>query len=221
MELKYKSAISGYFEIPTDNARRLLPAHLEPVELHHGSSILSMSVFDVPESLLGPHRQVIMSVVVAPLIKDPEAPIPRAAVYPYIVGSTTAPVRQLASEMLHLPHFPEDVQIDLVPGERSMTAKIAAGGEPVAELTVTEYSWEPASYLYQCFTKDASGAYLASVRMKCELSEHEDEVGKLLLHDHPFHAGLAVGDVYDVPFREVWMRDGSQTFESLDPLRDT
>ena len=60
----YRNAISGFFEFPTDNARRILPAGLEPVELHHGTSIFSMTVFDFTESevgaygeeLPGPHR---------------------------------------------------------------------------------------------------------------------------------------------------------------------
>ena len=28
----YRDAMSGFFEFPTENARRILPAHLEPVE---------------------------------------------------------------------------------------------------------------------------------------------------------------------------------------------
>ena len=46
----YRNAISGFFEFPTDNARRILPAGLEPVELHHGTSIFSMTVFELTVS---------------------------------------------------------------------------------------------------------------------------------------------------------------------------
>ena len=38
------------------------------------------------------------------------------------------------------------------------------------------------------------------------------------LYDHPFNKELSISDVYDVPFRELWMRDGLQTFEPLDQL---
>ena len=36
----FRDAISGFFEFPTENARRILPPHLEPVELHHGTQHL-------------------------------------------------------------------------------------------------------------------------------------------------------------------------------------
>ena len=36
-----------------------------------------------------------------------------------------------------------------------------------------------------------------------------------MLHDHPFNAALEVDEVYDVPFREMWMRAGVQTFDPL------
>ena len=35
------------------------------------------------------------------------------------------------------------------------------------------------------------------------------------LYDHPFNQALQISEVYEVPFRELWMRDGMQTFEPL------
>jgi len=46
-------------------------------------------------------------------------------------------------------------------------------------------------------------------------SEHEDERGRLVLHDHPFNRELQISEVYEVPFREMWMRSGVQTFDPL------
>jgi hypothetical protein len=212
MEFRFQTSISGSFEFPTDNARRLLPPGLEPVEVHHGSSILTMTVLDVPESLVGPHRQVILSVVVVPLIQDTDAPPPRIAVYPYLVGATTEPARQAAGTFLHLPQWKDDIQIDIVPDGKSVTARVQAGDGPIAELTVSDYEWEPAAYSYQCFLKDAGASYLANVRVSAEMSEHEEETGRLKLYDHPFHAGVVIGDVYDVPFRETLLRNGTQDF---------
>ena len=81
----YRDAISGFFEFPTENARRILPAHLEPVELHHGTSIFSMTAFDFTESMVGAYGEVVMSVIVAPLVKPGER-LPKSAFYPYLVG---------------------------------------------------------------------------------------------------------------------------------------
>jgi hypothetical protein len=216
MELPYKDGLSGYFEFPTENARRLIPGHLEPFELHHGSSIFSMSVFDMPSSPVGPYRQVVMAVVVVPYVKgDAAERMPKVAVYPYLVGTSAAMPRQIGSSMFHLPHWTDDLKIDLERSGKNVTAKVAAGSDPVAEMTVSEYEWEPADYVYQTFMKDATGAYRANILVKGEISEHEEETGQLVLHDHPFNSGLMIADVYDVPFREVWTRNAVQTFEPL------
>jgi hypothetical protein len=53
MEYRFSNILSAYFEFPTENARRLLPSHLEPVELHHGASVLSIGLFDVVDSPVG------------------------------------------------------------------------------------------------------------------------------------------------------------------------
>jgi hypothetical protein len=68
--------------------------------------------------------------------------------------------------------------------------------------------------------KDDEGAFLASILMEGEQSEHEEETGRLLLHDHPFNADLDISEVYEEPFRELWMRSGSQTFDPLVRLDD-
>ena len=65
----FKHAISGFFEFPTENARALVPRPLEPVELHHGSSVLSVTVFDFTESCVGAYREAVFSVAVMPLVK--------------------------------------------------------------------------------------------------------------------------------------------------------
>ena len=91
----YEHAISGFFEFPTANARRILPAHLEPVELHHGTSIFSLTAFDFNESMVGSYGEVVMSVIVAPLVKPGER-LPKSAFYPYLVGTTTKAARDHA-----------------------------------------------------------------------------------------------------------------------------
>ena len=216
MELPYADAVSGYFEFPTENARRLIPGHLEPFEVHHGSSIFSMTVLDMPQSPVGSYRQVVMAVAVVPYVKgDAGERLPKVAVYPYLVGTSAAMPRQIASSMFHLPHWTDDLTIDLAREGKSITAKVAAGAEPVAEMTISEYEWERTEYLYQTFMKDASGSYRANIHVQGEISEHEEETGRLVLHDHPFNSGLMIADVYDVPFREVWTRNAVQRFDPL------
>jgi Acetoacetate decarboxylase (ADC) len=214
----YADAISGFFEFPTDNARRILPPHLEPIELHHGTSIFSMVAFEFTESLVGPYGEVVMSVIVSPLVKAGER-LPKSAFYPFLVGTTTKAARDHAIERWHLPHWMEDVEMEFQRDGSRITAKVRAGGTPVADLSISDYSWSPVSHLYQSFMKDDDGAYLANIVMEAEQSEHEEETGRLVLHDHPFNQALAIPDVYDVPFRELWMRKGIQTFDPLIQLQ--
>ncbi len=214
----YSNAINGFFEFPTDNARRLLPRHLEPVELHHGTSIFAMTCFEFTESMVGPYGEVVMAVIVSPLVKPGER-LPKSAFYPYQVGTTTKAARDHAIERWHLPHWMEDVEIDFERGPGKLGARVRAGGAPVADLNVYDHSWSPVSHLYQSFMKDDSGAYLAHIEMQGEQSEHEDERGSLKLYDHPFNAGLVIEDVLDTPFREIWMRNGQQLFDPLKQLQ--
>ena len=210
----YNNAISGFFEFPTDNARRILPRHLEPAELHHGSSIFSMTAFDFTESEVGAYGEIVMSVIVAPLVKPGEK-LPKAAFYPYLVATTTRVARDHALERWHLPHWMEDVEVVFSREGRSLTAKVATDGVPAAELTITDHSFRPVSHLYQSFMKDDNGAYLANITMQGSQSEHEEETGRLQLHEHAFNKDLVISEIYESPFRELWMRDGMQTFEPL------
>jgi len=89
----------------------------------------------------------------------------------------------------------------------------------VADLTITDHSWNPVSHLYQSFMKDDDGAYLANITMEGEESEHEEESGRIERFDHPFNAELDVAEVYEEPFREIWMRNGIQTFQPLVQLQ--
>jgi hypothetical protein len=49
-------------------------------------------------------------------------------------------------------------------------------------------------------------------------SEHEEEAGELVLHDHPMLSALTLDEVSTYPFREEWYRAGVQTFEELETL---
>jgi hypothetical protein len=215
----YRDAISGFFEFPTDNARKILPPTLEPVELHHGTSIFSITVFDFTESLVGAYGEVVMSVIVAPLVKPGER-LPKSAFYPYRVATTTRAAREHAIERWHLPHWMEDVRVDFERDGNRVTAGVAsAEGEPLADLTISDHSWQPVSHLYQSFMRDEQGGFLANIVMEGSQSEHEEETGRLVLHEHAFNRELQIPEVSDVPFRELWMRDGVQTFDPLIQLQ--
>jgi hypothetical protein len=109
----------------------------------------------------------------------------------------------------------EDVEIRFDRQGPKVTAAVAVAGAPVADLTISDYSWSPVSHLYQSFMKDGDKAYLAKILMEGGQSEHEEETGLLRLHEHAFNRDLVLSEVSEIPFRELWMRDGMQTFDPL------
>lgn len=185
--------------------------------MHHGASVLSMTVFDFVESVVGPCREVVLSVVVAPLVRSGDR-LPKSALYPYLLATSTERSRAHAIEAWHLPHWMEDAQIDLQRQDGHLAARVSIQGAPVAELTVAEHSWQQVRHLYQSSMRAGEASFVADILMEGSQSEHEDESGRLVLHGHPFHGALRLTDVSEVPFREVWMRDGVQTFENLTRL---
>ncbi len=212
----FKDAISGFFEFHTDNARRILPAGLEPVELRHGTSILAVTAFDFDESEVGTYGELCYAVLVMPLLRGGR--IPKAAEYPWQVATTTAAARAHAIERWRLPHWPQDIAVGFERSPGRVTARVCADDAPAMQLTVTEHSWDEASHLYQSFQKDETGLYVADMLFEGILSEHEEETGNLLLHDCPFNRSIGLVELDPRPFREIWMRSGQQLFDPLTRL---
>jgi hypothetical protein len=209
----YRDAISGFFEFPTDNARRVLPRGFEPVEPHHGTSVFAVTIFDFDDSEVGAYGEVVYAVIVPPLVR--EGRLPKSAFFPWQVATTTRAARDHAIERWHLPHWPDDVGVEFVRENGRVTAKVGVEGSPALEMTITEHSWQPVSHLYQSFQKDDSGTYMANILFQGEKCEHEEEAGRIVLHDSPFNRDLVLSEVYETPFRELWMRKGCQLFDPL------
>jgi hypothetical protein len=107
------------------------------------------------------------------------------------------------------------VEVALEPKEGKLTARVRAEGSLAVELTITDHSWNPVSQLFQSFQQDEEGRYLANIVFEGEQSEHEEETGRIKLHDHAFNKDVVIADVYEEPFREMWMRSGVQLFDPL------
>lgn len=210
----YRDAISGFFEFPTENARRVLPRGFEPVEVHHGTSILAVTVFDFDESEVGEYGEVVYAVIVPPLVRDTR--LPKSAFFPWQVATTTRAAREHAIERWHLPHWMDDVKVDFERADGKLTARVEADGAAALELTVTDHSWQAVSHLYQSFQKDEDGTYLANILFEGDKSEHEEETGTIVLHEqNAFNKDIVISEVYATPFRELWMRKGCQLFDPL------
>jgi hypothetical protein len=178
--------------------------------------VLAVTVFDFHESEVGEYGEVVYAVLVPPLVRDTR--LPKGAFFPWQVATTTKASRAHAIERWHLPHWMEDVAVEFVREKGRCTARVEADGAPALEMTITDHSWQPVSHLYQSFQRDETGSYLANILFEGEKSEHEEETGKIVLHDNAFNKDIVLSEVYETPFREMWMRNGCQLFDPLAKL---
>lgn len=217
VEYHFRHAIGGFFEFPTANAQKILPPFLQPIEPHHGQSVLSMMAFDFSDSMVGEYGELIMSVLVAPRLETTRG-LPRSAFYPFLLGTTTKASREHAIERWHLPHFMDDIDLSFTPSAKHIDIAAGYKGAPIIDMRITDYDWQKVEHRYQAFTTDANGAYMATIVMNAQFSENEEERGTIDIHKHEFTSAIDLKNVNTTPFRELWMRDGLQTFHPLDQI---
>jgi hypothetical protein len=206
--------VGGYFEMPTADARKLLPSHLEPLEVQHERSILAITAFHFNESMVGEYDEIVLAVVVPPIV-EPGKPLPKAAFFPFMVGTSTEASREHAIERWHLPHYMKDIDVEFDRDGDEITVRVTDEGAPVLEMVVTDHERAKAGNSYMCFTVDPDDRYKVNILMEADHAEHEEETGSLTLHEHPMNAGLTIADINTYPFREEWYGRGLQTFDRM------
>jgi hypothetical protein len=215
----FRNCVGAFFEMPTSDARKLLPSHLEPMEMQHERSILALTCFEFTESEVGHYFEVVLAIIVPPVV-EPGKPLPKAAFFPFCVGTSSEASRLHAIERWHLPHYMSDLDIAMTESPETMEVTVRDGDTPVLDFTVTKHTYVPTKNLYNAFTvEDGTDAkFKANIYMEAPHSEHEEEKGSLTLYEHAMTAGLTIDDVNTYPFREQWYEAGLQTFEPLLPL---
>jgi len=202
--------------MPTSDARRLLPSHLQPLEIQHERSILSVTAFDFFEGDGGVYEELVLSILVPPLVQPGES-LPKAALYPFMVATTTEFGRKEGIERWKLPHFMRDIDVEFTEGEGEISVAVSADGDPICEMSGTSHEFEPAELLFHSFTSDETGNFKSNLTMRGEAySEHEFERGSLTLYEHEMTAGLTIDEIADYPFREQWMKGGVEIFSPLE-----
>jgi hypothetical protein len=145
-------------------------------------------------------------------------PLPKAAFFPFVVGVTTDASRQHAIERWHLPHYMKDLQMKFTETDDELSLSISDEGQPVLDLSVTNFPGAPAVVLFNAFTVNQEDRFKVNIFMDGEHTEHEEEAGSLTLHPHEMTKGLTLDDISPFPFREQWFHGGLQTFEELERL---
>lgn len=217
----FDCCVGAFFEMSTADARRILPSHLEPVEVQHERSVMAVLAFQFTESEVGAYDELVMAIITPPLVK-PGMPLPKAAFFPFMVATSTDASRAHAMERWRLPHHPASLDFEFQESDEAMRVVVSDEGDPVVELTVTRHDFGPAVNPYHCFTSGSSvgaeGEFKVNIFMDAPHSEHQEEEGELILHEHPMTSMLTLEEVASYPFQEEWYLAGVQTFEELETL---
>lgn len=211
----FNNGVNCLFEIPTSDARRILPAHLQPLEVQHERSALSVTAFDFYKGDGGAYEEAVLAILVPPRV-DTGLPLPKAALYPFVVGTTTEQGRREGIDRWRLPHLMQNIAVTMDEGDGTVDVAVSADGDPILEMTTTSYKFEPVELLFHTFMSDDDGNFLSHVTMEGEgYSEHEFENGSLTLYEHEMTKGITIDEVGPYPFREQWMKNGVEKFTPL------
>jgi hypothetical protein len=213
----FAQVVAAFFEMPTADARKLLPPHLQPLEVQHTRSILAITAFEFTESMVGSYNEIVLSIIVPPRVEVDQV-LPKAAFFPFIVGTTTDSSREHAIERWHLPHYMKALDIRLHPEDDVMEVTVADDGMKILDMTVTSHQFAPVRDLYNSFMVNGDDHYKVNIYMEGPHAEHEEERGSLTLYEHAMTEGLTRSDVSSYAFREQWLRGGMQTFEELERI---
>ena len=213
----FSQAASAFFEMDQEAAKACLPRHLEPMELRHGLGVFAVTAFHLTDSMVGEYDEIVLAVITPPLIK-PGGVLPRSAFYPFVVGTSSEASRLHAIERWHLPHYLSDISVDFADSGDKIDVHVHDGTRPILDATITAHKWSNVNHLFQSFMTEGSGKFKADIHMEGRFTEHEEESGSLEIHPHAMTEQLVNADVASYPFRELWMKDGVQTFEELETL---
>ncbi|WP_405285251.1 hypothetical protein V3331_06365 [Gaopeijia maritima] len=215
----FQNCMGAFFQMDTANARALLPSHLEPIEAQHGRSVLAILAFQFTESEVGAYDEIVLAIITPPRVQ-PGVPLPKAAFFPFVVGTSTTASREHAMERWHLPHHPDTLDFAFDDDGDTIDLRVCGGGEEVLHLSVTAHAFRPVVNAYHAFTVDEHSGrpWKVNIRMDAPHSEHESERGRLALRPHEMLYGLDIAEVDPIPFREEWYRAGVQVFDELESL---
>lgn len=216
-QYRFKHAVSAFFEMSRDAAKRALPAHLEAMEVKHSLGVFAVTAFDFTGSEVGTYEELVLAVITPPVL-GVGGEFPRSAFYPFVVGTSTEASRLHAIERWHLPHYMADIRVEFEEKDGKMKVHAHEKGRAILDLSVSAHKWTRVNHLYQAFTVDSPRRFKADIHMEGGFTEHEEESGEIVIHPHPMCEALLNADVASYPFRELWMKDGVQTFEELQTI---
>jgi hypothetical protein len=212
---RFNTGVSAFFEMATSDARAVLPEHLEPIEVRHQRSVLSVTAFLFDDSIVGPYTELMFSVIVPPLVAQ-WGQHAKAGFYPFLAAMSSAEARRIKSERFHFPYHAQSIDAQFIESDERVRIRVFAAGDPVLDLSVTPGVWGPTTHLLQGFMMNGSQRLRTTLQISGDYTVHENERGAMTLFPHPMLADLLRHEVSPEPFREHWFKNGTETFHRLE-----
>ncbi|NJD20517.1 MAG: hypothetical protein FIA95_14700 [Gemmatimonadetes bacterium] len=211
----FSTGVSAFFEIATRDALGVLPGYLQPIEVRHQRSVLSVTAFLFEDSVVGPYTELMFAIVV-PAMVESWGHHAKAGFYPFLVATSSAEARRLRSERYHFPYSDVNIDAQFIETPGRLRFRAWGGGAPIVDFSVTQGAWESTSHLLQGFSGSGTSRYRANVQISGEYTVHENERGTMILYPHELTRALLPSEVAPYPFREHWLKNGTEVFHSLE-----
>jgi hypothetical protein len=212
---RFHTGVSAFFEMATSDARAVLPAHLEPIEVRHERSVMAVNAFLFDDSVVGPYTEIMFAVIVPPAVA-PWGQHAKAGLFPFLAATSSDEARRIKAERFHFPYHEQSIDAQFIETEDRVRIRVFGGGAPILDLSVTPGAWEPTTHLLQGFMMNGSERLRTILQISGDYTVHEDERGDMKLFPHLITHDLLRHEVSPFPFREHWFKNGTEVFHKLE-----
>ncbi len=214
---RFHTGVSAFFDMATSDARDLLPSHLEPIEVTHQRSVLSVTAFLFDDSVVGPYTELMFSVVVPPTVAS-WGQHAKAGFFPFLAATSSEEARRIKGDRFHFPYHDESIDAQFIETEDRLRIRVFGAGERIVDLSVTPGAWESAHHLLHGYMMNGDQRLRTTLQISGDYSMHENEAGRMTLFPHALTDELLRHEVSPNPFREHWFKNGTETFHQLETI---
>jgi hypothetical protein len=211
----FSTGVSAFFEMATPKARTLLPSHLQPIEVRHERSILSVTAFLFEDSVVGPYTELMFSVIVPPMVAK-WGEHAKGGFFPFLAATSSAEARRIKARRFHFPYSDQDIDAQFIETQDRLRVRAFGDGDAIVDFSVTQDRWEDTSHILQGFMMNGEERLRATLQISSQYTMHENELGTMTLFPHKLTGDLLGDEVTPYPFREHWFKNGMEVFHSLE-----
>jgi hypothetical protein len=212
---RFHTGVSAFFEMATSDARAVLPDHLEPIEVRHQRSVLSVTAFLFDDSVVGPYTEVMFSVIVPPKV-SPWGQHAKAGFYPFVAATSSDDARRIKADRFHFPYHDQRSDAQFIETSESMRIRVFGAGSPMLDMCVTPGPWEITTHLLQAYMMNGDQRLRTTLQISGDYTVHENERGQMTLFPNPILGDLLRQEVSPYPFREHSFKNGTEVFHKLE-----